>query len=100
MTMNRREFLRASSVAGISAFVSLRCLAKTAPKASVTNIRVVSHQPEYYHGWPTLTRRRNGQLLLAWSGGRDGHVCPFGRLEMMASNDDGASWSWPQVLLD
>jgi sialidase-1 len=92
--------LRASSVAGVSAFLSLRCLAKTAPKASVTDIRVISHQPEYYHGWPTLARRRNGQLLLAWSGGRDGHVCPFGRLEMMASNDDGASWSWPQVLLD
>ena len=66
----------------------------------MAGICVISHQPELYCGWPTIARRRNGQLLVAWSGGREGHVCPFGRVEMMTSNDDGASWSWPQVLLD
>ena len=39
-------------------------------------------------------------MLLAYSGGREGHVCPFGRVEWMCSNDDGAAWSWPRVLLD
>src|SRR5262249_46147986 len=42
----------------------------------------------------------NGQLLLVYSGGREAHVCPFGRVEMMVSNDDGRTWGWPRVLLD
>ncbi|MCX8157550.1 MAG: glycoside hydrolase [Verrucomicrobiae bacterium] len=57
-------------------------------------------QPEVYHGWPTLTRRRRGDLWLVYSGGREAHVCPFGRVELMVSKDDGQTWGWPQVLLD
>ncbi len=34
-----------------------------------------------------------------WGGG-EGHVCPFGRVEMMTSDDEGKSWTWPRVLLD
>jgi hypothetical protein len=47
-----------------------------------------------------LARRKDGELLLAFSGGREAHVCPFGRLEVMRSKDHGATWGWPQVLLD
>ena len=61
---------------------------------------VISRQPHYYHGWPTVARRRGGQLVLVWSGGREGHVCPFGRVEMMTSDDEGKTWTWPRVLLD
>lgn len=64
------------------------------------SIEVVSHQPQYYAGWPTMTRRKNGQLLLVWSGGREGHICPFGRVEMMRSFDEGRTWTWPEVLMD
>jgi sialidase-1 len=62
--------------------------------------RTISMQPELYHGWPTLARRRGGELVLVWSGSREAHVCPFGRVELMRSTDDGQSWSWPQVLMD
>ena len=62
--------------------------------------QVISWKPPLYHGWPTLARRKNGELLLVWSGGRESHVCPFGRVEFMISPDDGRTWSWPQVLLD
>ena len=61
---------------------------------------VISKQPHLYIGWPTLTRRRNGELLLVFSGGREAHVCPFGRVEMMRSKDEGKSWSWPRVIMD
>jgi hypothetical protein len=53
-----------------------------------------------YHGWPTLARKRNGELMLAFSGGREKHVCPFGRLEWMRSKDNGLTWGWPQVVYD
>ena len=62
--------------------------------------RVISQQPDFYHGWPTLTRRKNGDLLVACSGAREAHVCPFGRVELMVSHDRGETWGWPQVLLD
>src|SRR5690606_28880261 len=48
----------------------------------------------------TLARRANGQLILVWSGGREAHVCPFGRVDVMTSTDEGTTWSWPRTLLD
>lgn len=69
-------------------------------KINVDEIRVISWKPPLYHGWPTLMRRHNGELLLAFSGGRESHICPFGRLELMRSKDDGKSWGWPQVIYD
>ena len=67
---------------------------------SVIETRVISKTPSLYCGWPTLTRRAGGQLLVVWSGGREQHVCPFGRVDMMRSHDDGATWTWPRTLLD
>ena len=71
-----------------------------APQFEITEVKVISWKPPLYHGWPTLARRANGELLLAFSGGREKHVCPFGRLEWMRSSDNGKTWGWPQVLYD
>ncbi len=70
------------------------------PTIEILDLRVISWKPPLYHGWPTLARRRNGELLLVFSGGREKHVCPFGRVEMMRSKDNGLTWGWPQVLYD
>ena len=70
------------------------------PKAIIDDIRVISWKPPLYHGWPTLAKRKNGELLLAFSGGRESHICPFGRLELMRSKDNGQTWGWPQVIYD
>jgi len=71
-----------------------------APEAKILAVKTISKQPEFYNGWPTVTRRKNGELLVTWSGGRAGHVCPFGRVEEMRSLNDGKTWTWPRVLLD
>ena len=63
-------------------------------------LKVISSQPQYYDGWPTLLRRRNGELFAVYSGGRESHVCPYGRVELMRSHDDGETWSFPEVLMD
>lgn len=63
-------------------------------------IRTITPPEADYAGWPTLTRTQSGRLIVVWSGGRESHVCPFGRVEMMTSDDEGATWSWPRVLLD
>src|SRR6266511_148572 len=98
--ISRRRFLwQVSTTAAASAF-AIRTGAQTAPKIKVLDTRIISHEPQYYCGWPTLTRRKSGELFVVWSGGREGHICPFGRVEMMVSRDDGATWQWPQTLLD
>jgi hypothetical protein len=66
----------------------------------VLETKVISLDFEHYHGWPTVARRKNGQLVVTYSGGRERHVCPFGRVEMIVSNDDGSTWSYPRVLLN
>jgi sialidase-1 len=102
-SLSRRQFLSTTargSVAALAGFGLANRARGAAPEIKIHDTRVISHQPEHYHGWPTLARRQNGQLLLAWSGGREDHVCPFGRVEFMRSNDRGETWTWPRVLLD
>ncbi len=96
-TLSRRQMLGTLAGAGlVFPFISRAA----SPKAKIANTRVISLRPNHYHGWPTLARRRNGELLLVCSGGRESHVCPFGQVELMRSNDSGATWSFPRVLLD
>lgn len=76
------------------------CSPLLAQQATILETKVISQQPEYYHGWSTVARRANGELWLTWSGGRDAHVCPFGQVVGMTSRDDGKSWTYPRVLLD
>jgi sialidase-1 len=95
--ITRRSFLQKSGTAIVA--TAVRVGRRPTERAKVDSIQVISQQP-HYHGWPTLARRRNGQLLVTYSGGRESHVCPFGRVELIRSNDNGVTWSWPQVLLD
>lgn len=96
--MRRRQWLRCAGLA--CAATALAPRATRAATAQVESIVTVSQRNAAYHGWPTLARRANGQLLLIYSGGREGHVCPFGQVELMRSDDDGRTWTWPQVVLD
>ena len=33
-----------------------------------------------YHGWPTLTNVGGDKLAVVCSGGREAHICPFGKV--------------------
>lgn len=99
--MTRRDALGSFAAAGFGLMVrgNFACAAD-APRAVIDDLRVISWKPPLYHGWPTLTKRQNGELVLVFSGGRETHVCPFGRVELMRSQDNGLTWRWPRVLLD
>ncbi len=97
--ISRRRFLQAAA-AGAAWAAAPRTTRGAAPAAKVLDTRILSLDSAAYHGWPTLARRANGDLLLVCSGGRDAHICPFGRVEMMTSRDGGATWGFPRVLLD
>ena len=91
--LRRRDFIFTSAAAAA-------LNAQTTPRPHVESIVTISRQPGYYHGWATLAKRHNAELVVTYSGGRDAHVCPFGRVELIRSRDGGRTWSWPEVLLD
>ena len=97
---SRRSFLKNTGIAAAASLAGIQVHGQSAQKIEVTDLRTISLQPQYYIGWPTLTRRTNGDLVVVYSGGREGHVCPFGRVDMMVSHNNGETWQWPQTLID
>lgn len=53
-----------------------------------------------YFGWPSVARLDDGTLVAAGSGLRYQHVCPFGKVVLSTSNDDGRTWYSPRVIRD
>lgn len=101
--IDRRTLLTDSFKTAAALAVSAPWLSRAAdsrPVAKVLETKVITTQPQFYHGWPTVTRRRDGTLWVVCSGGREAHVCPFGQVVAMSSKDGGASWTRPRVLHD
>lgn len=67
------------------------------PKPIVHSLKKISLHRSY-HGWPTVGRREDGELLVGVSAGRERHVCPFGQVHLLRSTDNGKSWSRPEIL--
>ena len=47
-----------------------------------------------------MIRRSNGELVVVCSGGRESHICPFGRVELIRSFDGGETWTYARTILD
>ncbi|TWT74189.1 sialidase family protein [Allorhodopirellula solitaria] len=96
--LSRRKFVAASASTLIASPLTR---AEDAPAPfTLTGIETISLQEDRYHGWPTLCRRANGELLVVCSGGRESHICPFGRVDLIRSSDEGESWSYERTILD
>jgi hypothetical protein len=51
-----------------------------------------------YLGWPTVAKTNEGELIVAFSGDRDAHVCPWGKTQIIRSKDQGKTWSEPETI--
>ena len=65
---------------------------------TVESTGIISKDRDIFSGWPTVINTNRGDLLAVYSGGREGHVCPFGRVELKISKDNGKTWSDPEVI--
>ena len=61
---------------------------------------VICKQPGRYIGWPTIARTADGRLIIAFSGDREAHVCPFGKTQIVWGSADAATWSKPETIND
>lgn len=100
MPIPRRRFLRSSVAVNAAGSLGFHLRSHAAPSGTIIDTKVISQLAHRYHGWPTVARRASGELLVVCSGGREAHVCPFGRVELMRSHDGGESWTFPRTLLD
>jgi hypothetical protein len=70
----------------------------------VRETKVICANPDNpYHGyfaWPSVARLHDGKLAMVASGFRMRHICPFGKVVMCLSEDEGKTWGRPTVVLD
>jgi len=62
-------------------------------RAEILWTKVLCKEPGRYIGWPTVCCRKDGELVAVFSGDRDEHVCPFGKVQMVRSKDQGETWT-------
>jgi len=67
-------------------------------KAELIWTRSICPSKDRYIGWPTICRTRDGELLATFSGDREEHVCPWGKVMMVRSKDGGETWSAPVII--
>ncbi len=53
-----------------------------------------------YFAWPTVARLKNGKIAVTASGYRLYHLCPFGKVAMTVSEDEGNTFSPLQTIID
>lgn len=58
------------------------------------------HSKHNYFGWPTVARLQNGKIAAVASGFRLEHVCPFGKMVISYSEDEGETYTLPAPVID
>ena len=67
-------------------------------RAELKWVRPVCAPKDRYIGWPTVCRLRNGEVIASFSGDREGHICPFGKVQIARSSDNGETWQGPVTI--
>lgn len=69
----------------------------------VSDVKTIMSNPtgvHNYFGWPTVARLQDGSLACVASGFRIGHVCPFGKVALIRSYNNGKTWTKPEIIID
>ena len=73
-------------------------------KIAVKETRIICSNPtnphHAYFAWPSVARLQDGRLAMVASGFRRRHVCPFGKVVMCLSDDEGMTWTRPAIVMD
>ncbi len=73
-------------------------------KITVKETKVICANPtnpnHNYFAWPSVARLHDGRLAMVASGFRMKHVCPFGKVIISYSDDEGKTWTRPTIVID
>lgn len=63
---------------------------------------IVSNKDSFhnYFAWPTMARLKDGRIAVAASGFRLSHICPFGKVTLSFSKDNGKTYTPPCPIID
>lgn len=81
--------------AGLTQFE--RCRSDGAPGVEIVSTAPACVEPKRYIGWPTVCRRKSGELIAVFSGDRTAHVSKDGKVQAVRSTDGGVTWSAPET---
>ena len=73
---------------------------KTVNIGDVKIIMSNPHSKHNYFAWPTVTRLQNGKIAVVASGYRLRHVCPFGKMVISYSENEGETYTAPAPIID
>ncbi len=66
---------------------------KVQARAEIEWVRPICVEKDRYIGWPSVARLQSGDIVAVFSGDRDAHVCPYGKVQMVRSTDGGRTWT-------
>ena len=73
-------------------------------KITIKETKIICSNPtnplHAYFAWPTVARLRDSRLAMTASGFRRKHICPFGKVVICYSEDNGNTWTPPSIVLD
>ena len=67
-------------------------MTKPSYRITILGRQTIHSEPEEYPAWPSITRANDGTLLCVFSGGREGHTDPYGKVKLIKSYDGGETW--------
>ena len=73
---------------------------KIMKKTKILESTTIYREPGKYLGWASVAATPDGTLYAVFSGDRDAHVCPFGKVLFTRSLDQGHAWSAPTIIAD
>ena len=82
-------------------FAVAACLAAVGQsyvKADILWTKVIASEKGRQCSWPTVAKTKDGALVVVFSGDREAHICPWGKVQMVRSTDDGETWSAPRTI--
>ena len=66
--------------------------------ANVIWTRVIAREEGRMCAWPTVAKAADGSLVAVFSGDREAHICPWGKVQMVKSVDGGETWTRPRTI--
>ena len=69
-----------------------------AKEADVLWTRVIAQEPGRQCSWPSVAKAADGSIIAVFSGDREAHICPWGKVQMVKSKDGGETWSAPRTI--